>query len=162
MTKDNSKQKEAEAKKKAAREAIIAQGKAKIAELKEADNLAREKLQIQLDNHKTLTQDGIDQFKAQFEQELVDAPKGTKSGLRKNQSAQLKAYREERKQELKNLKSQGKADILAIKQKASQEIKKLNTDMYQVKDGNPPGTQFGVAGFYTLNGIHRPITPKKK
>jgi hypothetical protein len=160
--------KEAEAKRKAAREAMIATGKAKIAELKDADNQAREKLDAQIDNHKTQTQANIDQLKSQFGQELADAPKGTKSSLRKNQSSQLKAYRDQRRDELKALKAQGKAAIAEIKKKASQDIKKWNSEMYQAKDGldpigNFPGTQTGISGFYTdANGIHRPITPKKK
>jgi len=151
------KKKDVSNKQKAVREKAKEQAKAKldagIEKLKNLDNEERDKNKAAEDTFGDETKSQVDSLKAQFKEDLANAPKGTKTKLRKEQAEQLKAYRADRKAGLAALKAAGKAKVLKIKNDASDAAKKLRGLAVSLQsDGE-------ITAFYTdRNGKVRPIS----
>jgi hypothetical protein len=127
----------------------IALNELEVENLKLADDRQRDQNNADQTAHRDDTQAGLDQLKAERDDALANAPKGTKSAIRKDFADKARAYKAQRKAELAQLKAEGKAKLAAVKKAASDKIKILNDQSNRLSN----------VGFFTdKNGKVRPIS----
>jgi hypothetical protein len=144
---------DAKAKDKAKIDKVAADIKAEKEKVKDLDNNQRDKNKASEDAHKDETKAEIDRLKAERDDALANAPKGSKTAIRKEYADKIKTYRDDRKAELATLKVENKAKLDQVKKDAKDRMKNLDNKMFALQ---------GAKGFYTdANGKKRPLTAPK-